>query len=343
MNKPLRAELEPSLQDPGARLLCRSILGTDDSRAIAQTLTHFCSKRLGSQVTACLCLGFSVGASFGLGLADGRLVFVKVNKPSEYLDLQARGAIAQVQEALASGGYPCPSVILPPSEFLNGFVTVDAFVADGEQKDAHEPRIRESMAAGLAELIARTEPYRTLPGFKPLRFVSQDRLYPPPHNVLFDFEKTAAGAGWIDEIARRSRAAVFATAGKMVLGHMDWSMKNLRFEGDRIAVVYDWDSLTLVDELVAVGAAAATFPTTWDIDVKITPSQQESCQFVMDYQLHRGKRFTAPEMFKIAGAATYAMAYTARCEHALLATGGAPKGEVIQALESMIGDNYLNV
>ncbi|WP_143088982.1 hypothetical protein [Paenibacillus sp. UNC496MF] len=109
------------------------------------------------------------------------------------------------------------------------------------------------------------------------------------------------------------------------------------------AMVYDWDSLKIEDELNILGIAAATFTTTWDVPVKITPSQEEAYAFVMEYEQSRGKRFSMNELTKISAAATYCLSYVARCEHALDSECNNYEGSFRQALASMTGDNYLNL
>ena len=54
-------------------------------------------------------------------------------------------------------------------------------------------------------------------------------LWPVPHNALFDFEATVAGAEWIDEVAGKAKKILDNSPGRMVVGHADWSAKHLRF------------------------------------------------------------------------------------------------------------------
>lgn len=175
------------------------------------------------------------------------------------------------------------------------------------------------------------------------RFCSSQTLYPIPHNDLFNFDNTSKGAAWIDAIAENAKKRVRDTAGHIVLGHVDWSLKHFRFANNEVVMVYDWDSLKLEDELNVLGIAAATFTTTWDIPVKVTPSQEESYSFVREYEIFRGKKFTHQEMYKISHASTYCMTYVARCEHALDPHYEKYEGSFREALRSMIGDNYLNL
>lgn len=60
--------------------LSKSILGHADPEKLSDYLNSFCSIHLGSGVVECIHCGFSVGAAFGLVLADGRRVFLKINK-----------------------------------------------------------------------------------------------------------------------------------------------------------------------------------------------------------------------------------------------------------------------
>jgi hypothetical protein len=54
---------------------------------------------------------------------------------------------------------------------------------------------------------------------------------------LFDFEKTAGGAEWIDAFARRARQAD-AHDGSPSLGHANWRVEHLRFDKRKIVATY---------------------------------------------------------------------------------------------------------
>jgi len=137
-----------------------------------------------------------------------------------------------------------------------------------------------------------------------------------PHNVLFDFETTAQGAEWTDDIARTALAVMRPATSRIVVGHLDWSAKNMRMGPQGIAVVYDWDAVFLDRETFVVGAAAAHFPMTWELDVPGIPDAREVMAFVQEYEEARGQAFRDTELEEVAASATYARAYAARCEHA---------------------------
>ena len=56
---------------------------------------------------------------------------------------------------------------------------------------------------------------------------------PPPHNALYDFEATKRGAGWIDAAAAEAKAVVDDFRGRIVVGHIDWSVDQARVEQRR--------------------------------------------------------------------------------------------------------------
>ena len=49
----------------------------------------------------------------------------------------------------------------------------------------------------------------------------------------------AAGAEWIDEVARAARARM-QPAGEVVIGHGDWRGEQVLFDGGRVVAAHDW-------------------------------------------------------------------------------------------------------
>jgi hypothetical protein len=169
-------------------------------------------------------------------------------------------------------------------------------------------------------------------------------LWPRPHNALFDFEATTEGAAWIDAFARRARSVRPRTAGRMVVGHVDWSVKHFRFAGEEVRVVYDWDSLRLAREPIFVGSAAATFTATWYLDVgSKAPDPDELVLFVEEYEEARGSAFSKAERLSAFASAVYATAYCARCEHAIDPGGEDPDAGSFRETLSARPDDYLRL
>jgi hypothetical protein len=239
----------------------------------------------------------------------------------------------EVQAAMAARGFPAPAVLTRLSPLGPGWAVGMAYDRAGALTDARVPSVRRAMADGLARFVAEAEACCHVSGLPRWQLPREDALWPKPHNVLFDFEATMQGAEWIDEAARPALRAMRSAGSRIVVGHNDWSAKNMRMGPKGIAVLYDWDAVFLDREAFVVGSAAAHFPVTWDLDVPETPSVAEVLAFVHEYEDARGVRFPQPELSEIAAAATYARAYKARCEHAVDPEGARWRDSAREGLE----------
>lgn len=289
---------------PGA-LVERSIFGTDDPSAIWAQVLAICPD-------AVECFGFevSVGARFGLHLRDGSRIALKVHvdrvRP-DYLE-----AVQRVQKHLWERGFPCPKPL-----GVRGRGTLEEWRDDGVYRDGHEPEVRRVIAGELARLFRLTSELQPLPGMEPFFPPGSGPLWPRPHNVLFDFEATAAGAEWIDDIARAAKLVRDVRVGRLVVGHGDWTVKHFRFDGLRPTVIYDWDSLNTDFETVFAGSSAATFTYTEHLPVSVWPTVEEAAAFLDEYERARTAPFTPEERRAVCAAAVYSRAYATRCTHAL--------------------------
>jgi phosphotransferase family enzyme len=281
------------------------VLGTLDADAIrTQAL------KIEPEADEIFFLDASVGALFGVRRRDGSRVSIKVNKlfaAEEYLK-----DVHELQGRLAAGGYPAPRPLR-----LVGTASVDEWLDAGEFRNAHDPPVRRAMARELVRFHRVT----TATGVRPRRAFLRPAgaLWPKPHNVLFDFEATTAGAGWIDEIAAAARAVADAPVGAEVVGHTDWSAKHLRFDRElHLTALYDWDSVTVGREPELVGTAAGSFTYTEELEeaVDVWPSTAESEAFLAEYEEERAARFSADEHAVARAACVYLRAYAARCHHA---------------------------
>ena len=319
------------------------IFGTGDPGQIARSIAEFCSTELGSTIAECLFYQVSQGSVFGLRLKDGRRIVVKVHPPKQPRDFLA--AVYRVQCHLADHGFPCPRPIADPVSLVYGYATVEELVDVGNYADAHDPAIRRTMAETLYRLVDLTRDFTDMPGLQSGILSRQpgDALWPTPHSKIFDFEATKMGSEWIDWIASNARQALLNSAGQKVIGHMDWSVKHFRFEGSKVRVVYDWDSLALEKEPVIVGNAARGFTMTWQLDVPLAPVLDELWAFVSEYEAARGIAFTSTERTTIAASAAYALAYSARCENCLdPGTKDFPAGSFREAL-AHYGETLLSI
>lgn len=287
---------------------------------IAAMLEHFVEQELSADIERVEFFDASVASVMGLRLTDGRRVVVKVHRVlvlGTFLQ-----AMQRVQDHLSSDGYPCPRPLVRPTLLGRGIATVESLVAEGEAADTHDPAARRTMAMALADLVARCRGSSDTAAVRDAQ-PRDDGLWPIPHDGRFDFGGTAAGAGWIDTIARHARRIRdVPSVSDRVLGHNDWRAQNLRFANGHLAAVYDWESLRVRPEPVLVGSAAHQFTTNWDATPPRTrlPTLDEALAFISDYERGRGSAFDADEVRVAKAALVFAMAYTARCEHSDLLT-----------------------
>ena len=316
--------------DPEDRLLARSVFGTDDLwTARGMILDWVAGQGFGrARVTA---IELSVGAAVTVTLADRSRIFVKVWPGTA--NARSLAAQIEVQAAMAARGFPAPAVLTKLSALGPGWAVGMAYDRAGVPTDARVPGVRRAMAGGLARFVAEAEACRGVDGLRRWPLPPEGALWPKPHNALFDFRATAQGAGWIDEAAGPALRAMRSARSCTVVGHSDWSAKNMRMGSGGIAALYDWDSVFLDREAFVVGSAAAHFPVTWELDVPETPSIREVVAFVREYEEARGAPFTRSELAEVAAAATYARAYKARCEHAIDRGGTRWRGSSRERLE----------
>lgn len=275
----------------------RSILGTDDRDAVWRQLCP--------EAVECFAFEVSVGALFGLVVHGGDRVALKVHRNAT---VERLAAVQEVQQHLWLYGFPAPRPL-----GVRGRGTLEEWRDDGDHRDAHEPEARRALAQLLVRLVRLTRGVRPgvdLPPFFPR---AGGPLWPEPHSVLIDFDATADGAEWIDEIAGVARAQRDLGGGDVVIAHHDWTAKHVRWAGIKPTVVYDWDSVSIGHEPVFVGEAASHF--TWDVEP--LPSSDEALMFIADYERARPSPFTREEQATAAAAAVYGRAYTTRCVHAL--------------------------
>jgi hypothetical protein len=290
---------------PGSPII-RDVLGTVDPDEIRARVRGF-----EPDLEEIFWFSASVGALFGVRRRDGTRLALKVHtlfREEAYFD-----DVQRLQAALAELGFPAPCPL-----GRTGLVTREQWLDAGEFRDAHEPRVRRVLAAALVkfhELATATGIRPRRPFLRPV-----NAIWPKPHNVLFDFQATARGAGWIDEIGAAALAVSSEPVGREVVGHADWGAKHVRFdELLRPTAVYDWDSVTVDREPLMAGSAAGGFTYTEELpyEIAIWPSIAESVAFLDDYEAARAEPFTAEERKAAEAACVYLRAYAARCTHAV--------------------------
>jgi len=299
-------------------LIERAIFATTEPAEIEEIITGFAADHLGP-VAEALFYRSSVGVVAGLHLADGSEAVVKVHRWN--VTVERLAAIQRVQSHLARRSLPAPRPLVAPSPLAGGIATAEELIG-GQPVDGHDRAVRRSIAEGLWAFVAAADGLAgavDIGGPLMLRPPGA-ALWHEPHDLRFDFDATATGAEWIDELASVAQHRLDALDGPVVVGHFDWRVQNLAFSGDAIAAIYDWDSVYAASEPVIVGGSAAQFTCDWTRqDEDTLPSVEEMRSFVRDYELAKGRPFSPGEREIIDAANLFQCAYGARCQHAAMA------------------------
>jgi hypothetical protein len=297
----------------------REVLGTDRPIDIANLFERFCTERLAASPEEALFYGASTGCVLGVRLDSGEDIVIKAYQ--QRWSSQLLSAVQQTQVRVADGGIPCARPRLGPTQFATGrpnLAVAETFVPDPGMHPGRSARERAVSAGGLVRQITLCSDVDGAEALAshPLR-TPDGRLYGEPHSPLFDFEVTARGAEWIDDLARRALVAREVDQIDPVIAHTDWSARNVRFDEQQLLAVYDWDSLALVRESTALGQAAITWSVTADPGGTTFPEWTDVLAYMDDYQHARKRPLTPDQLRSARAAALYTLAYTARCEHSL--------------------------
>jgi hypothetical protein len=248
-------------------------------------------------------------------LADGRSVVIKAHQPHRSEGFL--NEIVRLQSLVADKAGFAAKVIAAPLPLGRGLAIVEEYRAVGAARESHEPEVRRLLVRGLYNIVRVCDPFVSTTPLPELMRPGPGALWPTPHGKLFDFEATARGAEWIDEIAVLARSRM-NPSGKRVIGHCDWRQEHVRFGGDEIVVAYDWDALVCDFEPILVGTTAHAFCADWSQpNRKQAPTLEEARAFKQEYELLRGSSFSRDEIQLFAAFFAYACAYTARCGHAI--------------------------
>jgi hypothetical protein len=222
-----------------------------------------------------------------------------------------------VQRHLADAGLPAPRPLAGPKPLGRGIACIEEH-RPGGSADGRQPSVRAEIATGLHRFIDASHGLRRLDVGPPFLYRAAGApLWPEPHSVRFDFERTAEGAGWIDDAAVEARSRLDPSFGDAVIGHFDWRVGNLGLDGGELTAIYDWDSVAAAPEAVIVGSSAAQFPADWGAGAEPDPlpSVEDMVAFVEDYEAARGARFGPAEREQLDAANLALIAYGARCQH----------------------------
>jgi hypothetical protein len=246
----------------------------------------------------------------GLRLAGKREDVVKVRPASPRI-----AACVEVQRRMFDSGYPCPEPLGGPAPFGNGVATAEAYVPGGDVLPGAEHAAQLSAEAfarliGLAPRPADVSSLDPAPSWAAWNH-GEAGLWPRPEGAEVDLNEVD-GPEWIDRTAGRARDRLRAGVCEAVIGHCDWLADNLRWRGDELLVVHDWDSAVADSEAVLVGFAAALYSAVSPDDLATV---EETDRFLDAYCDARARAFSADELQRSWAAGVWTRAYDAKYQH----------------------------
>lgn len=277
----------------------------------AASLAAWCSDHLGSAPATELFRSGHLSAVIGLRLADMREVVVKTRPASPRI-----AGCFDVQRRLFESGLPCPEPLAGPALIGNALATAEAYVPDGDVLPSPEHAARLS-AEAFARLIRMAPGPGAVPSLDPPPSWSawnhgEAGLWPLPERGGVDLNDVV-GPEWLDQAARVALDRLRSGKGETVVGHCDWLSDNVRWRGDDLLVVHDWDSAVADSEAVLVGFAAALFST---VRLGELATVAETDCFLVAYSDARGRALGADELQRAWAAGVWTRAYDAKDEHA---------------------------
>lgn len=275
-------------------------------------LARWCTEHLGSRPADEIFRSGYLSAVIGLRLADDREVVVKVRPDSPRI-----AACVEVQRRVFQAGYPCSEPLTGAARFGDDVATAEAYVPGGAMlpSSGHAARAFAEAFARLIRLAPRPAEVSTLDPAPPWAAWNnaEDGLWPCPEDPDVNLNEVA-GPEWIDDAGRRARDRLRGSASEAVIGHCDWLAGNLRWSGEALLVLHDWDSMTADSEAVLVGFAAALYST---ISADELATAEDTERFVVAYCRARGQEFSADELERSWAAGVWTRAYDAKYQHAV--------------------------
>lgn len=321
----------------------RAVFGDVGVGDIDDWLHRHVTGRLGAGVDRVLFRAGRVGAVYGLRLFDGRDVVVKVPRGTPAIEPLV--AAIDCQRLLAAHRYPCPNPLDGPAPTDDRLAVIETLLDVGETGDIRQPAIRRAAAESLAlqvSLLGEMSSTAAALTDPPAWARHRDGPWPRPHDSIFDFTDTPSGFEWVDELAATAAQRAAGHCAATVIGHSDWYVGNLRFADGAVAAAYDWDSMVADTEPVIAGFAAGSY-TAGNATGPSAPTPIEVAAFLSDYATHRPAAFGPSGMAAAAAAATWVLAYNARCDLSQLAPSQPPpEGSSLFAL-AQAGSDYLTL
>jgi hypothetical protein len=264
-----------------------SILGTRDPNVIAGMALQGAADLLGSAPVAVEGYHASAGMVIRWVLADGAPVVTKIHgseRSRAHLE-----AVDRIRLRLVAGGFPCARPLAGPSPLGTGWVTAESTILDpGPSAD----RDIVASAAGLVRLV------RSADG------VDATGLSDGPTSPIGSEPRPdRVDTRRVDAARLVARRAMAGDTTRPLIGHLDWSARNVRWDRYGLVAVFDLDSLGTATDAAIAGRAAAVWSTTGAPEDRPVPDAACIESFIYTYQRARGYRFGVEQQRAAWGAA----------------------------------------
>jgi hypothetical protein len=287
-------------------------------------LPPWCLDHLGREPSDLLFQIRQISMVFALRLVGGTDVVVKA-RPDEG---RAASCVA-AQARLAERGFPCARPLTPVVGVGSLAVHAEEFRPGGEVLYGDSPEVATRYAAVFARLMAGLADVTVAPPLPNPPWVRWDHADPgvwPAIDGLDDRDQSVV-PGYVLDTAVRTRRRLLAAGLPSVLGYADFEAQNLRWHGQRVWAVHDWDSLAWQPEAALAGAASGSFASSGAPTLAPIESSEA---FLGAYQDIRGRLFTALEQEVAWAASLWLAAHNAR-EEALLRGDTPVCGDALRA------------
>jgi hypothetical protein len=269
-------------------------------------LPAWCLDHLGGEPVGVLFRMQQVSMVFGLRLAGGRDVVVKARA-----DNGRAASCVTAQARLAERGFPCARPLTPVAGVGSLAVHAEEFRPGGEVLGGDSPDVAVRYAGVFAWLMAELAGVTVAPPLPNPPWVRWDHTGSGVWPAIGCLDRRDQGAvpAYVVETAERTRRRLLAAGLPCVLGFADFEAQNLRWRGQQVWAVHDWDSLAWQPEAALAGAASGSFASSGPPTLAPIESSEA---FLVAYQDIRGRWFTAVELEIAWAASLWMAAYNAR-------------------------------
>lgn len=278
-----------------------ALLGADEPESIARLLAGWTAEHLGSPPAKAEWYHASSGVVVGWRLEDGRRVVVKAHEPR--CDATQLTLMSDVQRRLVASGFPCAAPLLGATPCGSVLATAETMIDDPG------PSIERDLDVNVTAL---------------LRFI---------HNagsptMRSDVARNAihGGGELCDSLALVAERVISLDTSTPVIGHLDWSARNVRWSSAGLSAVFDLDSIGVATEATIVGRASVTWATTMELEDRPLGGRADFAAYLEAYQTARGRPFTLMEIRAAIGGAAASLCDAVRREVAWGISGPAHDG-----------------